>query len=71
MLDGASASVNASFGSEDAMQEQNPRDRQQPEVEKRPYVRPEIVDYGSVRDLTRGTGTAVTFDMHSGTRRIA
>ena len=36
---------------------------------KRPYQRPEIIDYGSVRDLTRGTGSKPTFDMASGTRR--
>lgn len=40
------------------------------ETAKRPYERPEIIDYGSVRDLTRGTGSKPTFDMMSGTRRL-
>ena len=43
----------------------------QPETTKRPYERPEIIDYGSVRDLTRGVGTKPTLDMMSGTRRLA
>lgn len=41
---------------------------EQPETAKRPYERPEVIDYGSVRNLTRGTGTKA-FDMMSGTRR--
>jgi hypothetical protein len=36
---------------------------------KRPYERPEIVDYGSVRELTRGVGSKGS-DMMSGTRRV-
>lgn len=40
------------------------------ETAKRPYERPEIIDYGSVRDLTRGTGSKPVFDMMSGTRRL-
>lgn len=38
---------------------------------KRPYERPEIVDYGSVRELTRGMGSKPKTDMMSGTRRIS
>jgi hypothetical protein len=52
------------------MQDQESPVHDQPQAEKRPYARPEIVDYGSVRELTRGAGTAVTIDMHSGTRRL-
>ncbi|MEZ4300273.1 MAG: lasso RiPP family leader peptide-containing protein [Polyangiaceae bacterium] len=37
---------------------------------KRAYVRPEIIDYGSVRDLTRGAGSKPTFDMMTGSRRV-
>jgi hypothetical protein len=37
---------------------------------RRPYERPEIIDYGSVRELTRGTGSKPLFDMMSGTRRL-
>ncbi len=36
----------------------------------RAYERPEVVDYGSVRELTRGTGSKPTFDMMTGTRRL-
>lgn len=41
----------------------------QPETVKRAYERPEIVDYGSVRELTRGTGSKPQTDMAAGTRR--
>lgn len=41
-----------------------------PRPARRPYERPEIIDYGSVRELTRGTGSKPTFDMMSGTRRL-
>jgi len=43
---------------------------EQPETAKRPYERPEIIDYGSVRNLTRGGGTKLLFDMMSGQRRL-
>ena len=39
-----------------------------PRPARRPYERPEIIDYGSVCELTRGAGTK-TADMMSGTRR--
>lgn len=52
------------------MQDQDPQANDQPQPEKRPYVRPEIIDYGSVRDLTRGAGTKSFTDMHSGQRRV-
>lgn len=51
------------------MLEQEPAEMAQPDPQKRPYERPEIIDYGSVRDLTRGTGSKPPFDMMSGTRR--
>ncbi|MBK8252189.1 MAG: lasso RiPP family leader peptide-containing protein [Polyangiaceae bacterium] len=52
------------------MQEQEtPVIEQVEETQKRPYERPEIIDYGSVRDLTRGAGSKPTFDMMTGTRR--
>ncbi len=50
------------------MQDQETTASQEPETTKRPYERPEIIDYGSVCELTRGTGTK-TADMMSGTRR--
>lgn len=51
------------------MQDQERAVVEQEETAKRPYERPEIIDYGSVRELTRGTGSK-GFDMMSGTRRV-
>lgn len=51
------------------MQDQDTSANEQPGTAKHPYERPEIIDYGSVRDLTRGVGTKPTLDMSSGTRR--
>ncbi len=50
------------------MQDQPTPENLEPETAKRPYERPEIIDYGSVCELTRGTGTKGS-DMMSGTRR--
>jgi hypothetical protein len=55
---------------EDAMQDQDNPVNEPVETAKRPYERPEIIDYGSVRELTRGAGSK-GFDMMSGTRRVA
>lgn len=52
------------------MQERDTPVIEKVETEKRPYERPEIVDYGCVQQLTRGTGSKPTFDMMSGTRRV-
>lgn len=52
------------------MQDQDTTVNEQPETAKRPYERPVIIDYGSVRELTRGTGTKPLTDMMSGTRRL-
>lgn len=52
------------------MQERETPAAENVEIAKRPYERPEIIDYGSVRDLTRGTGSKPVFDMMSGTRRL-
>lgn len=51
------------------MQEQDTPATDAPETRKRPYERPEIIDYGSIRDMTRGVGSKAPFDMMSGTRR--
>ena len=51
------------------MQDQDSPVTEQAQTAKRPYERPEIIDYGSVRDLTRGNGSRPTFDMMSGSRR--
>lgn len=52
------------------MVERDTPETQKVETQKRPYERPEIIDYGSVQELTRGTGSKPTFDMMSGTRRL-
>lgn len=52
------------------MQDQDNAVIEQDQTAKRPYERPEIVDYGSVRELTRGIGSKPKFDMMSGTRRV-
>jgi hypothetical protein len=51
-------------------EQQEPPVTEQVETAKRPYERPEIIDYGSVQQLTRGAGSKPTFDMMSGTRRV-
>jgi hypothetical protein len=51
------------------MLEQDPPVSAEPEPTKRPYERPEIIDYGTIRDMTRGAGSKQPFDMMSGTRR--
>lgn len=51
------------------MQEQDAPITEEVEEPKRPYERPEIVDYGTIRDMTRGAGSKTPFDMMSGTRR--
>ena len=50
------------------MQDQQTPETKEPETAKRTYERPEIVDYGNVCDLTRGSGTKAS-DMFSGSRR--
>ena len=52
------------------MQERDAPVIEKVETDKRPYERPEIIDYGSVQQLTRGAGSKPTFDMMSGTRRV-
>ena len=52
------------------MQEQDTPVASEPEIPRRPYERPEIVDYGTVRELTRGAGSKPIFDMMAGTRRL-
>jgi hypothetical protein len=51
------------------MQQQDTPIPSEPETTKRPYERPEIIDYGSIREMTRGVGSKAPFDMMSGTRR--
>ncbi len=50
------------------MQDQETPENLEPEIAKRPYERPEIIDYGSVCEHTRGSGPKQA-DMLSGTRR--
>lgn len=51
------------------MQEQDTPVASEPEIPRLPYERPEIVDYGTIREMTRGTGSKSPFDMMAGTRR--
>lgn len=51
------------------MQDQTTPVTEQDQPAKRPYERPEIIDYGSVRELTRGNGSKPLTDMMSGGRR--
>lgn len=53
------------------MQDQQNPVIDQDQTARLPYERPEIIDYGSVRELTRGIGSKTKFDMMSGTRRVS